>query len=310
MLPEMRSVVDGLCSHARRGACTDAERRAAAWLHDELRSRGHAAWVETRWLRPQRWTVLALGCGLAVAGSLLSAAVPVAGLAVAGLALASLAVEAAGRVGPLRVLFPRRATQHVLTAPPDEGPVLVVTASYDAPRRGLILSDRWRRLRVPGALAACAAIVVAAAAARVGGAEGVWLGAVQLVPTLVLLLALAAAADVASSDWAAGASDCASGVAVALALFDALVRDPPPGPAPALLLTGAGHADPRVLAAHLRRERLRRDRVRVLELGPCGAGEPSSRPTRRGVRIAGLEAEQVDDAALERALALALGVVR
>ena len=37
----MRSVVDGVCSFRARGACTDAERRAAVWLHDEVRSRLH-----------------------------------------------------------------------------------------------------------------------------------------------------------------------------------------------------------------------------------------------------------------------------
>ncbi|MGH2949979.1 MAG: hypothetical protein ACRDPC_27575, partial [Solirubrobacteraceae bacterium] len=79
----MRSVVEALCSFAGRGACTDAERRAAAWLHDELRSRVHEAWVQTRWLRPQRAPATALGGLLAVAGGLLATAVPVAGLAAA-----------------------------------------------------------------------------------------------------------------------------------------------------------------------------------------------------------------------------------
>jgi hypothetical protein len=358
----MRSVVEGLCSFAGRGACTDAERRAAAWLHDELRSRVHEAWVETRWLRPQRAAALALGCLLGVAGSLLAASAPVAGLAVAATGALSMLLEAAGWTGPIRALFPRRATQHVLTDvigtasarttsghgtarhppggdetnrghppgaddsdrghppgadDPDRGhppgaddsdrghppgaddptrgqqssgdeterggagaPVLVIAAAYDAPRRGLLLNDRWRRwLRraPPGALPACAVAVVAAAGARVGGADGVAIGAVQLVPTLVLLAAMAGAADVALSDWAPGANDCASGVAVALALFDELTREPPRALAPMLLLVGAGHAGPGALRSHLRAERLGADRVIVVELGPCGAGRPAWR---------------------------------
>jgi hypothetical protein len=44
------------------GACTDAGRRAALWLHGVLRARGHEAWVETRWVRPQRAAALALAC--------------------------------------------------------------------------------------------------------------------------------------------------------------------------------------------------------------------------------------------------------
>jgi hypothetical protein len=271
----MRSVVHGLCTFAGRGACTDAERRAAMWLHDELRARGHEAWVETRWVRPRRAAVLTLGCLLAVTGGLLSTAADVAGLVVAAVGAASLVVEAAGGLGPVRALFPRRATQHVLTAAPDAGVVLVITAAYDAPKRGLVLNDRWRaRLRrLPEwALAACGVAVAAAAAARVAGVDAGWLGAVQLVPTIVLLVALVAAADVALSSWAPGANDTASGVAVAMALLDELARVPPRMVTPALLLTGAGHAVPRTVASHLRREGLRADRVVLLELGPCGDG--------------------------------------
>ncbi len=274
----MRSVVHGLCTSPGRGACTDAERRAAMWLHDELRERGHEAWVETRWVRPQRAAVLALGCLLVVTGGLLSTAEAIAGLVVAGVGAASLIVEAAGWLGPVRALFPRRATQHVLTAAPEEGVVLVIAAAYDAPKRGLVLNDRWRaRLRrLPAwALAACGAVVAAAAGARVGGLDAGWLGAAQLAPTIVLLVALAAAADVALSTWAPGANDNASGVAVAMALLDELAREPPRMLTPALLLAGAGHAMPRAVASHLRGEGLRADRAVLLELGPCGAGRPA-----------------------------------
>jgi hypothetical protein len=336
----MRSVVDGLCSHTGRGACTDAERRAALWLHDELRLRGHEAWVETRWVRPQRATALALGAALAVVGSLLATAVPVAGLVVAGLGALWMAV-------PLPVL-PRRATQHVITDLPPDGVVLAITAAYDAPKRGLVLNDRWRRYRVPTWLpAACGGLIVAAAAARVAGYDPGWLGAVQLVPTVVLLFVLAAALDVALSDFSPGANDNASGVAVALALFDELKRDPPRRLSPALLLTGAGHALPRTAGRFLV---LPAERVVVLELGPCGAGTPAwsarhgqvraaaerataalgledgrrpRNPATRlpAIRIAALDEHgvaphahqaddaEVDEATMDAALDLALGVV-
>jgi hypothetical protein len=272
----MRSVVDALCSHAGRGACTDAERRAALWLHDELRSRGHEAWVETRWVRPQRATAVALGALLAVSGSLLATAVPAAGLAVAALGALWMAV-------PLPIL-PRRATQHVLTEMPGNGVVLAITAAYDAPKRGLVLNDRWRRHRVPGWIpAACGAVIVAAAVARVAGYEPGWLGALQLVPTVVLLLVLAAAADVALSEFSPGANDNASGVAVALALLDELRREPPRMLSPALLLTGAGHALPRTAGRFLD---LPAERVVMLELGPCGAGTPAWYARHSQVRAA------------------------
>jgi hypothetical protein len=261
----MRSVVDGLCSFARRGACTDAERRAALWLHDELRARGHQAWVETLWVRPQRAAALALASLLAVVGSLLATAVAVPGLIAAAAGTLWMLV-------PLPVL-PRRATQHVLTAVPDDGVVLAITAAYDAPKRGFVLNDRWRRYLRPRWLpAACGAAVTTAAVARVAGYEPGWLGAVQLVPTIVLLIATAAAADIALSDWAPGANDNASGVAVALALLDELTREPPQRLAPVLLLAGAGHPLPRAAARYLG---LPSQRVMLLELGPCGAGTPA-----------------------------------
>jgi hypothetical protein len=279
----MRSVVEGLCSIPGRGACTDAERRAALWLHDELRARGHEAWVETRWVRPQRYATVVLGALLAVAGGLLSTVAAVAGLGIAAAGAAVLALEAAGWALPL---FPRRATQHVVTELPDE-PALVIAAAYDAPRRGLVLNDRWRRLLRPRwGLAACGVAVAACAGARVGGVEATWLGAIQLVPTVVLLVAFAAAVDITLSGFSPGANDNASGVAVALALYDGLRRDGIPC---TLVLVGAGHAVPRALAA----ERIRSP---VLEIGPVGderSHQADDTP------------EHVSDAALEAALSAA-----
>jgi hypothetical protein len=122
---------------------------------------------------------------------------------------------------------------------------------------------------------------------------------------VVLLVAFAAAVDIALSGFSPGANDNASGVAVALALFDELRRRPPRALEPTLLLVGAGHAV----------RRLRVDGV-LLELGPCGDGRPARRLVEGGVRIAGADtrAHQADDthasqASMEAALDLALGVV-
>ena len=333
-MPAMRPVVDALVSFSGRGACTDAERRASLWLHDELRRRGHEAFVETRWVRPQRNATLALGCLLAVAGSLLSTAAPPAGLAVSAAGALTLLAWTAALPLPFLV---RRATQHVLTAAP-EGVPLVIAAAYDAPKRGLALNDRWRARRPPRAvLAACGVALAGAAGARLAGVEGTWLGALQLVPTAILLVAFAAALDIALSGPSPGANDNASGVAVALAVFDELTREPPRALAPMLLLVGAGHAVPRAIS----RERLGGV---LLELGPCGAGSPAlrgrgadavaaraaaalgaatrgPRPSARGVRVGCLDergiaprAHQpddttVDEAAMSAALDLTLGVV-
>src|SRR5215207_9069225 len=156
----------GIAEFAPRSVCGDVERRAAVWAHDALRARGHEAWMETVWVRPQLALGLALGCALAAVGGLVAIGAPPAGLAVAAVGALSVLADAAGRTGPLRLLLRRRATQVVLVAPAGGAAVeLLVAARTDVPRRGVA-----RRLaRVPGGpawVAACALAVTAAAAAR------------------------------------------------------------------------------------------------------------------------------------------------
>jgi hypothetical protein len=359
---------------APRLVCSDAERRYAVWAHDDLRARGHEAWVETLWIRPQRAAGVALACVVAAVGGLVALGAPVVGLVMAAAGAASLLVDAAGGAGPLRWVFPRRATQVVLVAAEHggrergalgwaaaggegsgerqvsgegpgaaaastegyglgdrqasgEGPgaaaastggersgerqasreasgdtaastgsdargdtaastgsdargdtaattgseerggvrvdVLLVTRT-DVPRSGLA-----RRFdRVPGGLwwlALAALAVVAAAAARVGGVDGTLLGAAQLVPTVVLLVAATIALDSLIAAPGDGAAEDAA-VAAVLAAHEALVREPPPGVAVGLLL-GA----PDAVRLHLRRERLdpRRSALLVARPGPA-----------------------------------------
>src|SRR3954447_24232423 len=137
-----RSVIDALCAVRGRGACTDAERRAAGALHDELRARGEEAFVEARWVRPQRHASIALHAAVAVVAALLSVALPVPAAIAAGAMAISLAIEAFGRTAPLALLAPRRATQHVLTVPEAGAMTLLVTAGYDAPRARTALARR------------------------------------------------------------------------------------------------------------------------------------------------------------------------
>src|SRR4051794_17113218 len=183
---DVGKTIGRVCAIPRRGAGTDAERRAAVLLAGELRECGHEPAVLTQWLRPGWAAAVALGTLLAAAGSLVGVAVPLAGVIVAALAAAGLTLEAAGRSGPLRVLSRRRATQTVVCEPAGGADVeLLVCAAYDAPRRGLVLNHRWRalgaRLRnVRAWLAGCALAVGAACAARLAGVDALWLGVVQL----------------------------------------------------------------------------------------------------------------------------------
>jgi hypothetical protein len=165
---------------------------------------------------------------------------------------------------------------------------LLICARYDAPRGGLITRDRPRRLAArvrrrlgghalgPRAWVALALAAVAVCAGlRALDLEGSWLGLAQFVPTIALLGALAAAGDVAVSPVSPAAADNGSGVGVAVALHAELTRNPPDALAPALLLYGAGDGGASAVRAHLRRERLDRTRVVVLEIGPCGAAAPA-----------------------------------
>jgi hypothetical protein len=275
-------LLDDLCAIPARGACTDAERRAAGVLEAELTQRGHEAWTETHWLRPHWAVAVALGSLLGVAGSLLSITVPLAGVILGGVAALGLALEAAGRSSPLRLVSGRRATQDVVSLPArDDGVMLVVAAPYDAPRRGLLLNDRWRALAVRtrgvrGWLALGALVVAGASAARLQGVDASWLGAIQLVPTVAMIGALAASLDIASSEFSPGA-DTASAAAIAVDVFDELVREAPASLAPGLLLYGAGGSGPLALRAQLKRERLHPRGAVVLEIGPSTGGTPAWR---------------------------------
>jgi hypothetical protein len=265
-----------LSDHVGRGACTDAERRAALALHDELRSRGHEAWVETHWVRPQWALSIALHATIGVVASLVAISAPLPGLIAAAVAAVSIALEGVGLPGLLRLAFPRRATQNVLTVPEEgAGVTLLIAAPYAAPRGGLGRRlIEGRRLWVAGALV----LVAVCAGLRALDLDGLWLGLLQFVPTIALLLALAAAGDAAVADPAPGGE---APPAVAVALHDELRRNPPDRLAPALLLHGA-------LRAHLRREKPDRRTTVLLELGP-GSGYASSHPKlRAAAQAAGL----------------------
>lgn len=287
-VPDLRPTLDRLTSHPGRAPCSDAERRAMLEVHDDLRARGHEAWVQTYWVRPQWAGSLTVHAALGVAASLLATSLPAVAFGVAAFALLSYGLELAGRGGLLRLLFVRRATQVVLVDPPDPGRIhLMICASADAPRRGMVFRERLRRLgarlqrltrgHAPSALAwvlIALAWVAAAAAARTAGAEGPVLGTLQFLPTVVLLLAVTAGLDVVLSAVSPGAGE-AGAVAVAVALHEELTARPPERLSAGLLVAGAGEGFPYAVAQHLRRERPDRTNTVVLEIGPCAGGTPA-----------------------------------
>jgi hypothetical protein len=190
-------------------ACTDAERRAAVALAAQLRAAGREARLEARWVRPG-WPAWQALCAIAgVVASVVSVDHALTGLIVAGCALLVSLAHGRGRLPLGRA----RATQDVVApAPAPRQVALVVVAAVDRPRTSVL--DR-----VPAPLAwlqGSLLLTTVFAAARLAGAEGTLLGAGQLVPAIVLLLAAAALLD-AAFEPAAPADAAATHAAVALA---------------------------------------------------------------------------------------------
>ncbi|HEX2084446.1 MAG TPA: hypothetical protein VHF89_02075 [Solirubrobacteraceae bacterium] len=281
-------IVRELEGFSGRSACSEAERRAARALGRRLRALGRRPRTETLWVRPQWAAIWLLHVLLGIAGSVVSVDHPEVGLAVTGAAALSALGELTGRLRLLALLWPRRATQNLVAAPPDErAPVkLVVTAPYDARRTatGVLralggVDARLRRAvrgRWPsglGLLALALLLVAACAGARVAGVEEEWLGAVQLVPTVVCIVATALLIDVALAEATPGANANTSAAAVALALVAELDERPPRRLDVELVLAGAGDGPALGMRGYVRsRRRAAAERVAVLAIEPCGSG--------------------------------------
>lgn len=282
----------GLTSFQARGAGSDAERRAALWLTQELEAARRTTAIETFWCRPNWALATAWHVALAIAGSLVSVSSAKLGGALVLAALLFVAVDVVIGRSPGRRLTPERASQNVVSRPADAGDRvhLVVTANYDAGRAGLVyrttprrLPSRLRRLAgrmTPGWLGWIALAMVwliAVAVLRAGGAGGTAVGVAQLIPTAGLVLTLALLLDMATAGFGPAANDNASGVAVALTLVRALAVAPPPRLTVELVLQGAGDGAMTGLTRHLRsrRKELRRANTIVLGIAPGGGGDPA-----------------------------------
>jgi hypothetical protein len=279
-------IVEGMAAVPGRGAGTDAERRAAAWLASELDRGGTEAFVETFWCRPDWALAGALHAALAVAGSLISLLSPVAGIAILAVTLGSLLADSLAGVSLGRRLTRERASQNVIWAPPEgDSPVrLILTANYDAGRMGLVYRDWFRRptriLRAftPGWLGwmwIATAWLEAIAVIRLAGHITQTVRVAQLPPTVALLTGFALLIELALASWSPAAGDNASGVAVAVALARALETVPPQHLEVELVLTGAGDGDQAGPRRYLRsRPNRRAANTVVLGIAACAAGSP------------------------------------
>lgn len=289
-------ILDGLAPFDGRIAGTDAERRGAAWLAAQLRTGSEQpVRVETFWCHPNWALATAWHVALALVASLVAVSAPKVGGAMLLVAIVSTILDAHTGYSPGRLLTPYRASQNVHAAAPvtsDAGPAvtLLITAQIDEPRTGLVrrralqrLTRRLRGLAGPvtpgwaGWLALTMALVLATAVARAEGSTGTSIGALQLVPTVALVLALALLIDQAS----AGPAPRLPGVrrpvdaaaAAAVALFRALRVARPANLRVELLLQGAGDGGAIGLRRHLRAHRVSPPQAVVVALDTARSTE-------------------------------------
>ncbi len=228
-----RAEIDALLRFEGRGPGSDAERRAAGHLVGRLRELGREAEAEPTSVWPNYGLTHLIHALVAIAGSLLSVAVPAAGVALLLLAAVSTLGDLTGTLFLARRLTGRRASQNVVSTEAGDKPgKLVLVAHYDAGRAGSIFSPRaverraalGKRIRRPIALGALffwtIVVVLLCAVARLLGVESTPLTVVQFVPTVLLVLSLPLLADIQLSPVVPGAVDNASGVATALRLAE------------------------------------------------------------------------------------------
>jgi len=273
-------------------ACTDAERRAARRHAAALRAAGRNVRTETVWVHPAWALVLAACAAAGVAASVVSVDHATVATVIAGVALVLALAEQTPWPVLRRLATFARATQNVVSPgpPPRRAVTLVLIARTDAPRDGIA-----RRLRLPlAALTVVAlALVTALVAARVAlDAGGTVFGAVQLVPTAALILAVGLLADAAVAPPAASSDPLDAAIGAVLAASRALDAAPPQRLGVEIVLAGAG--------ALGRRARLRRDRRRPEQVALALVDAASDGTARYATRHPTLHAVAARDAGFTR----------
>jgi hypothetical protein len=275
--------------------CSDGEREAAHLLAARLRDLGCATEIEEEpaygsYALPvgalsALATVSGLVGGRAHGGAAARLGARVAGALGAAVATAALADEISyGRQYARRVVSPHRTAYNVVaeTGDPAAPRTLVVMAHHDAAPTGTIFDqrlERWFVRRYPEIvermeenppmwwLAMAGPVAVALGTAT--GARGL-----RRTGTVLSLLTAAAMADIAARHAVPGANDNLSGVAVLVALAEALRRRPLAGLRVILLSAGAEEALQEGIRGFAGRHfgSLARDRTWFLNLDTVGSG--------------------------------------
>jgi hypothetical protein len=274
-----QALIEELCSFAGRGPGTDAERRAANMLVGRLREMGRAAEPEPAYVHPSYALVHLLHALIAIVGSIVGVSLPALGFALVLFAATSAYLDLNTRLYLVRSLLFRRASQNVVSPGNNPGgPLrLLLTAHYDAARSGYVfgergirvarrLSPRWRVLLGPfrvlfwGGIAPLVPIL----GARMAGIDAGWLSVVQLLPTVLLVVAAFLLIDIALSKIVPGAYDNASGVAAVLSVAERLRDEPTPNLDVWVVLPGSEECLAEGMRSYLRAHRRDLDRERTV----------------------------------------------
>lgn len=249
--PKLATIAE-LCSFEHRLAGTDAERRAANAMATRLRQAGRRAEIEPIYVHPQAPLIWALHTFLAFAASVISIEAPIAGFALLLVATTSFYFDLNAGRHFLRLLFFRRASQNVVSRGenPDASHKLIIAAHVDAARTGALFGRKatalTRRLAplLPfphtRVLFWSAGALLPMLGARMAGVDSDGLALLQIIPTLILLVASFLLVDWRLSAVVPGANDNASGAAVAISLARELEREPARNLDPWIVLTGGG----------------------------------------------------------------------
>jgi hypothetical protein len=267
---ERIELIEDLCAIEGRGPGTDAERRAAKLLAGRLKRMGRKVETEPTYVHPNYALVHAITLTLAIAGSLLAIDQPAIGFALVFLATTSFYLDHSTRAYLIRSLLFRRASQNVVSR--GDRPLaplrVILTAHYDAAPTGYVfgerglrtarrLSERARVLLGPWRLIfwGCLAALLPILGLRMAGIDAGWVSALQVVPTILLILAVFLLIDIALSKTVPGAYDNASGVAAVLSIADDLRADPAENLDVWVVLPGSEESLDEGMRAFLRRHR-------------------------------------------------------
>jgi hypothetical protein len=291
---DLLAEIESLSAVGRRAPGSDAERRAAAHVQGRRQELGREAELESIEVWPNWPLAYAILAALGVLGSVLSVSVPVVGVVLALLAFLLTFLDAAVLLPTLRRPLGRRASQNVVAwGDRDKPGLLLLVAHLDAGRGGLAISQKAEARRAafghlirrpigplePLFWAELAVLVFCLL--RLPGLSGTLLTALQFIPTVALILAVALLVDIALSTTKSGENDNASGAALALALAERFGGGRLEHFDVHVLFTGGQQAVAAGARAFLKRHKrdLGRDRTVILNLDAVGSG--TMRYTRR-----------------------------